>query len=59
MCPQMKLADKACKNAKPADKSHKLADSHVLYLEIMPGGAKYWRFKYRFQGKEKRLALGV
>ncbi len=55
----MKLTDKACKNAQPADKPRKLADSHGLYLEIMPGGAKYWRFKYRFQGKEKRLALGV
>lgn len=30
-----------------------------MYLEVMPGGAKYWRLKYRFAGKEKRLALGV
>ncbi len=25
----------------------------------MPSGSKYWRLKYRFIGKEKRLALGV
>lgn len=55
----MPLTDKACKAAKPAEKPRKLADSQGLYLEIMPGGAKYWRLKYRFQGKEKRLALGV
>lgn len=30
-----------------------------MYLEVMPNGSKYWRLKYRFDGKEKRLALGV
>ncbi len=30
-----------------------------MYLEVHPSGAKYWRLKYRWQGKEKRLALGV
>ena len=30
-----------------------------MYLEVMPNGSKYWRLKYRFAGKEKRLALGV
>ena len=30
-----------------------------MYLEIMPNGSKYWRLKFRFAGKEKRLALGV
>jgi Arm DNA-binding domain len=30
-----------------------------LYLEVMPNGSKYWRMKYRFGGKEKRLAFGV
>ncbi|HCU24973.1 MAG TPA: integrase [Deltaproteobacteria bacterium] len=55
----MRLTDKACKNAKPASKPRKIADGHGLYLEIMPNGSKYWRLKYRFAGKEKRLALGV
>ena len=35
------------------------ADEKSLYLEVMPNGAKYWRMKYRFGGKEKRLAFGV
>ncbi len=30
-----------------------------MYLEVMPNGSKYWRLKYRFDGKEKRMALGV
>ncbi len=30
-----------------------------MYLEVMPNGSKYWCLKYRFGGKEKRLALGV
>jgi integrase len=30
-----------------------------MYLEISPSGGKYWRLKYRFNAREKRLALGV
>jgi len=30
-----------------------------MYLEVRPNGARYWRQKYRFNGKEKLLALGV
>ncbi len=55
----MKLTDKACKNAKPASKTQKLADGGGMYLEITSSGGKYWRMKYRFNGKEGRLALGV
>jgi integrase len=34
-------------------------DGGGLYLEVRPTGARYWRLKYRFGGKEKLLALGV
>jgi integrase len=37
----------------------KLFDERGLYLEVSPGGGKWWRLKYRFDGKEKRLSLGV
>lgn len=53
------LTDPKCKNAKPKGKAYKLTDEKGLYLEVHPGGAKYWRWKYRFGGKEKRLAFGV
>jgi len=54
-----KLSDVAVKNAVPKDKPYKIADGGGLYLEVMPNGSRYWRLKYRFGGKEKRLALGV
>lgn len=53
------LTNAAIKNAKPKEKSYKLFDGAGLYLEIAPAGGKWWRFKYRFGGKEKRLSLGV
>lgn len=37
----------------------KLSDEKGMYLEVTPAGGKYWRLKYRYGGKEKRLALGV
>ncbi|MDF3047317.1 MAG: hypothetical protein K0R73_435 [Candidatus Midichloriaceae bacterium] len=55
----MALTDIACKGAKPKEKSYKLADEKGLYLEVMPNNRKYWRMKYRFAGKENRLAFGV
>lgn len=55
----MKLSDISVRKSKPESKAYKLADGGGMYLEIMPNGSKYWRLKYRFDGKEKRLALGV
>ncbi len=55
----MALTDTAIRKAKPKEKPYKVADERGMYLEIMPNGSKYWRMKYRHNGKEKRLALGV
>lgn len=56
----MPLTDLACKNAKAKDgKPVKVSDSKGLYLHVMPSGAKYWRYQYRFAGKIKLLAIGV
>ena len=57
----MPLTVTACKNATPRDdgKPLRLSDEKGMYLEVMPNGSKYWRMKYRFNGKEKRLAFGV
>jgi integrase len=55
----MPLTDTAIRNAKPGEKPVKLFDERGLYLEISPTGGKWWRLKYRFDGKEKRLSLGV
>ncbi len=55
------LTDTLCKSTTcPVDKKHvRLPDSGGMYLHITPAGGKYWRLKYRFEGKEKLLALGV
>lgn len=49
----------AIQRAKPGAKPLRLFDEKGLYLEISPSGGKWWRFKYRYGGKEKRLSLGV
>lgn len=53
------LTDAEIRNAKPRDKIYRLADGEGLYLEVRPNGAKYWRFAYRYAGKEQMLSLGV
>ncbi len=45
--------------AKPQSKAYKLSDEKGLFLLVYPNGSKYWRLKYRYNGKEKMLALGV
>ena len=49
----------AARNAKPREKPYKLSDSKGLYLQVQPNGSKLWRLKYRFNGKERRLAFGA
>ena len=44
---------------KPQAKTVRLSDGRGMYLEISPAGGKWWRFKYRFAGKERRISLGV
>lgn len=55
----MPLTDTAIRNAKPSEKPVRLFDGGGLYIEVSPSGGKWWRLKYRFAGKEKRLSLGV
>ena len=54
----MKLTDTAIKNAKGREKPYKLFDGHGLFLLVTPNGRKGWRFKYRYNCKEKLLSLG-
>ena len=55
----MTLTARQVETAKPKEKSYKLFDGGGLYLEVTAKGSRYWRMKYRFGGKEKRLAFGV
>ena len=55
----MPLTDTEIKKAKPLDKAYKLFDGGGLYIEVAPSGGKWWRYKFRFGGKELRLSLGT
>ena len=55
----MKLNDQLIQLAESKSKSYKIFDGHGLYIEISPNGSKFWRLKYRFEGKEKRISLGA
>ena len=52
------LSDAAVRNAKATDKPRKLTDERGLYLLVTKVG-KYWRLNYRYEGKQRTLALGV
>jgi integrase len=54
----MPLNDAAIRRAKAGKSPFKLTDSHGLYLEIRPTGAKLWRYRYRIDGKENVFAAG-
>src|SRR5688572_10353740 len=53
------LTDRSIRALRASTKPHRAFDAGGLYLEIAPSGRRYWRFKYRYGGKEKRLAIGV
>jgi integrase len=53
------LSDVTIRKAKSAEKPVKLFDERGLYLLVTPQGGKLWRLKYRFDRKEKLLALGA
>ena len=55
----MALSNTAIINAKAAEKPYKLYDTDGLFLQVTPKGGKWWRLKYRFEGKEKSISLGV
>lgn len=55
----MKLSDTAIRNARARDKPYKLADGRGLVLLIQPTGAKWWRYRYRYEGREKMISLGA
>lgn len=45
-------------NAKPRSKPYALTDGGGLYVEVMPGGSKVWRYKYHREGKREKVTIG-
>ena len=56
---QDKLTESVIKEAKSGAKQFKLSDGGGLYLLVHSNGSKYWRFDFRFEGKQKSSSLGV
>ncbi|EOU9528825.1 tyrosine-type recombinase/integrase [Cronobacter dublinensis] len=55
----MALTDTKVRSAKPKEKEYSLVDGDGMFLLIHPNGSKYWRFRFRFGGKQHLMAFGV
>lgn len=53
------LTDAKIRKVARKDKSYRISDGEGLYLEVPPTGGPYWRAKYRYDGREKRMAYGT
>ena len=54
----MALTDTKLRSLKPGEKAYQEADDGGLFVEVMPGGAKVWRLRYRLAGKQEKVTLG-
>lgn len=55
----MALTELEIRAAKAVEKPLKLFDGGGLYLLVTPSGGRWWRLKYRYEGKEPGISLGV
>lgn len=55
----MPLTDLAVRQARPKEKEYKLRDERGLLLVVRPNSAKWWRLRYKIQGRENMISLGV
>ena len=53
------LTEVKIKNIKPSGKIERFHDGGGLYLELSAAGGKHWRWRYKFDGKEKRMSFGA
>jgi integrase len=53
------LIETAIRHTKSKEKPYKLFDERGLFMLVAPAGGRLWRFRYRYGGKEKLLALGA
>ena len=52
------LTDLECRKTAPKEKPYKISDRGGLQLLVTPSGGKLWHYAYRFEGKQKLMALG-
>ncbi len=54
----MPLSDMAIRALRLRERAYKAYDRDGLFLLVNPSGSKLWRWRYRFDQKEKLMALG-
>ena len=52
------LTDTGIRRATPGERDYKMADAKGLFLLVTKAGGKLWRWKYRFDGHEKKMSFG-
>jgi integrase len=52
------LTDTGIRKAKAKAKAYRMSDGGGLYLFVTTPGGKLWRWKYRFDGREKLMSFG-
>jgi integrase len=55
----MALTDAKLRALKPRVRDYKIADGEGLHLLVRSNGSKLWRLAFRFNAKQKSLALGT
>ncbi|MGB6485377.1 MAG: integrase arm-type DNA-binding domain-containing protein, partial [Steroidobacteraceae bacterium] len=53
------LSDAKIRSLKPKEKAYKVYDDRGLYMVVNPNGSRWWRFKYKYDGRERGISLGV
>jgi hypothetical protein len=54
-----RLTTQRLRSAEPRTRPYRLSAGEGLALQILPMGTKAWRFRYRFDGREKMISLGL
>ena len=47
------------KALKPKEKIYRESDGDGLFIQVNPNGSKWWRFRYRFDNKQKMISVGT
>jgi len=54
----MKLTDLKINKLKPRKDRYEIPDGTGLFIRVTPVGKKSWVFRYRFDGRQRRMTLG-
>ncbi len=54
----MALTDTKLRALRPREKPYSQSDGGGLFIEVMPGGKRVWRLRYRLAGRQEKATLG-